>query len=90
MAQRIVLRVLGAGLAPYSSSTPILPNGGISEDISYDVSQLQGGFDTTAAQRTAFPNALSAIYVKYVKANHFQSDLIYVNINAAAVNALAG
>lgn len=89
MANRIVLRVLGATLSPYSSSTPILANGAISEDISFDVSQLQGGHDTTAAQRTAFPNALSVISVKYVLANHFKSENIYVTLDSAGVNTAA-
>lgn len=92
MAERIALTVLGGTAAPYSSSNPSPPfstAGAVSEIESFDVSQLQMGKDTTSAQRTAYPAALSSLVVKYVKANHFESRTIYVHIDAAAVNALA-
>lgn len=92
MAQRIALTVLGGTAAPYSSSNPAPPFGvstAVSEIESFDVSQLQLGKDTTAAQRALYPAALSSVVVKYVKANHFESRTIYVHIDAAAVNALA-
>ena len=90
MAQRIALVVLGPTLAPYSSASPPLSLGAVSETWHIDVSQLQKAKDTTAAQQVAYPHALASIDIKYVKANHFQTSTVYTTINSAAIDALAG
>jgi hypothetical protein len=91
MANRVKLTVLGGTLAPYGSgnATPQLVNGGISEDWHFDVSQLQRFVDTSPAQRTTYPNAQSGGYVKYVRANHFQTEYVYINITSVALDILA-
>lgn len=89
MAQRIAITVLGATLAPYSTGGPALVNGGISEVWHIDVSQLQRGVDTTATQRVTYSHALSQVVVKFVNANHFQTQAVYININSSDLDALA-
>jgi hypothetical protein len=92
MAQRISIRVLGATLAPYSTingSAPTLLNGGISEDWHLDVSQIQRGVDTSSAQRSSYPLALSSVVVKYVNANHFETKTIFISIDANTLDGLA-
>lgn len=89
MAQRIKLLCLGATLAPYSTinkTAPQLPSGNISEYLSFDVDQLQRNNDTTTAQRATYPSALSSIIIKYVDANHFKSDLYFINQTQDQVN----
>jgi len=96
MATRLVLRVLGATLAPYSSggvgsngiTAPVFVNGGISEDWHLDSAQLQRGVDTTAAQQGIYPNALSSVVIKYVDANHFITKVVYVTLSAGDVDDL--
>lgn len=91
MAQRVKITVLGATLAPYSSTggAPILVNGGLSEDWHLDVAQLQRAVDTTPAQRTQYPLALSSVIVKYVNANHFETRQVYISINSTSLDGLA-
>lgn len=90
MAQRIVIRVLGNTLAPYSPSINL--NGAISEDRYVNVTQLGMAKDTTTAQRVQFPVALSYVTVtnqSISTSNHVKGSRVYLNINAAALNALA-
>lgn len=91
MANRISIIVLGATLAPYSSTggAPTLINGGISETWHLDVSQLQRGVDTTASQRSTYPLALSSVVVKYVNANHFETKQVFISVNSATLDGLA-
>jgi len=92
MANRISLLCLGGTLAPYSTANiaaPQLPNGGVSEYISFGVDQLQRNYDTTTAQQTAFPFALSGITVKFVDANHFRTAFYFLGQNQTEVNNLA-
>ena len=95
MANRIKLTVLGATLAPYTSlsgisiGSPTLINGGISEQWSLDISQLQRGVDTTTTQRALYPLALSSVVIKYVNANHFETSTVFITIDSTALNTLA-
>lgn len=92
MANRIKLLCLGATLAPYSSSNikpPQLPSGGVSEYLSFETSQLQRNWDTTAPSRATFPAALSAIVIKFVEANHFQTAVYFINETQDQVNTAA-
>lgn len=92
MAQRVKITILGATLAPYASlngTAPIFLNGGLSEDWSLDVSQLQRGVDTSAAQRVTYPYALSSLVIKYVNANHFQTSTVFISVDRATLDTLA-
>jgi hypothetical protein len=93
MAQRIVLPVLGGAMAPYGSHAPQMQSGNISENWSLDVLQCGRGVDTTASIRAQYPFALSYIRVTNTYAtvpNHDKAQKLYLSINAAAVNTLAG
>lgn len=92
MANRIKLLCLGATLAPYSNSNIPVPArmaGQISEELSFGVDQLQIGNDTTTAVRLSFPNALSTITIKYVRANHFETATFFITSTQDQVNDVA-
>ena len=91
MAQRVQITILGATLAPYSSvnqSAPAFLNGGISEVWHLDKTQFQRGVDTSAAQRSAYPLALSSVVIKYVNANHFETRSVFISIDASTFDGL--
>lgn len=92
MANRIKISCLGASLAPYSTNNiqvPAILTGQISEYLSFGVEQIQIGYDTTSAIRSAYPLALSVITVKYVQANHFETGTFFVNSTQDQINNAA-
>lgn len=92
MANRIKLTVLGATIAPYSSDgvqVPPILTGVVSEPLSFDVTQIQIGRNTSSDNRALFPFALSWFSVKYVLANHFTTSVFYTDVDQDTVNTLA-
>jgi hypothetical protein len=90
MANRIVIRVLGATLAPYDSGAPKLKTGNVSEDWHVSTEDLQIGTDLTSAEMIAFPVAKSRLSIKVVTANHFNTIDIVSSLTATQIDALAG
>jgi len=93
LAQRITLPVLGGAMAPYGSHAPQLQTGNVSENWHYDVTDVGKAVDTTAAVRAQYPFALCSIRVKNVAttvSTHYKGQMLYLSINSAAVDALAG
>lgn len=93
MAQRITIPVLGGAMAPYGSHAPMLQPGNVSENWHVDVTQIGRGVDTPASVRALYTAALSYVRVSNTYTtvpNHYKAQRLYLSINAAALDALAG
>lgn len=86
MANRIVIRVLGNTMAPYSSQV-LLAGSGPSEDWHLNQEQVQRFTDIPA--NATYPLAKSVGTIKYVNKNHFDSISVYSSLTSAQIDALA-